>query len=121
MKTLRSKIFLFISLLIILQSLPLSYFVLQLLEKSYRIGVNERVESALEGSLEISADLYQMHKSTLQSLLINFVNKKDVSTDQITKKIKNTFTEANSKILLLDEFDYQKTLVPSQAIKRFLK
>ena len=121
MKTLRGKIFLFVSLLIILPSLPLSYFVLQLLEKSYRIGVNERVESALEGSLEISTDLYQMHKSTLQSLLKNFVNKKDISTDQITAKIKNTFKEANSKISLLDEFDYQKALVPSQAIKRFLK
>jgi len=120
MKTLRSKIFLFISLLIILPSLPLSYFVLQLLEKSYRIGVNERVETALEGSVEISADLYQMHKSTLQSLLIDLVNKKDGSTDQISTKIKNTFKEANSKILLLDEFDYQKALVPIQAIKRFI-
>lgn len=42
---------------------------MQLLDKSYRIGVNERVESALDGALQISADFYQMHREQLQKIL----------------------------------------------------
>ncbi len=69
MKTLRAKIVLFVALLIILPSLPLTYFVLQLLDRSYRIGVNEHVETALDGALAISADLYQIYKNRFDSVL----------------------------------------------------
>jgi len=69
MKSLRSKFFLFICLLLIFPAIPLSVIILQLLDRSYHIGVNNRVESALDGALYISADFYQMQRNTLQNWL----------------------------------------------------
>ena len=68
-KSLRSKIFLFVSLLLLLPALPLSILIMQLLDKSYQIGVNKRVESALDGGLQVSAIFYQIKKNRLQDVI----------------------------------------------------
>jgi two-component system nitrogen regulation sensor histidine kinase NtrY len=94
MKSLRSKIFVFICLLLIFPAIPLSIFIMQLLEKSYRIGVNERVESALDGALKISSDFYQMHREQLQRL----VNKIQTNTVQDTETIIEEIIKFNPKI-----------------------
>ena len=87
MKSLRSKIFIFICLLLLFPALPLSVFITQLLERSYRIGVNEHVESALDGALQISSDLYQMHKSQAQLLVKNIQDQHYSSVDQISREV----------------------------------
>jgi nitrogen fixation/metabolism regulation signal transduction histidine kinase len=117
MKTLRGKMYLFVALLLILPSLPLSYFVLQLLERSYRIGVNERVESALDGALQISADLYQMHKSQLQSLIQQLTDQEQISKEQIEATLKGADFHLHS----VKELDFENTLISIEAINRFLK
>ena len=66
MKKLRNKIFLFVALLLILPAIPLSYIISELLEKSYQIGVNEKVENALEGALDISSDFYDQQKELIR-------------------------------------------------------
>lgn len=117
MKTLRGKMYLFVALLLILPSLPLSYFVLQLLERSYSIGVNERVESALDGALQISADLYQMHKSQLQSLMEQLTNQEQISKEQIEAILNGIDFQLHS----IAELDFENTLISIEAINRFLK
>ena len=94
MKSLRSKIFLFICLLLIFPAIPLSVFIMQLLEKSYRIGVNERVETALDGALQISTDFYQMHRKQLQNCIDNILK----STVSDTNKISEELNSLNPKI-----------------------
>ncbi len=69
MRTLRSKIFLFVILLLVLPAVPLSVIVMQLLEKSYKIGVNQRVEQALDGALAISSEFYRLKKTEYLELL----------------------------------------------------
>ena len=66
MKTLRSRLFLFIALLLLLPAIPLSFFISRLLDKSYSIGVNPNVEQALDGALKISAEYYQLHKEKVE-------------------------------------------------------
>jgi len=117
MKTLRGKMYLFVALLLILPSLPLSYFVLQLLEKSYSIGVNDRVESALDGALQISADLYQVHKSQLQSLIDQLTNQDQISKQRIEATLKGIDFHLHS----VTELDFENTLISIEAINRFLK
>ena len=94
MKSLRSKIFVFICLLLIFPAIPLSIFIMQLLEKSYRIGVNERVESALDGALQISTDLYQMHRDQLQK----WIDKIQHNSAQDVETIKKEIEKFNSSI-----------------------
>jgi nitrogen fixation/metabolism regulation signal transduction histidine kinase len=120
MKTLRSKIFIFVSLLLLLPALPLSLFIMQLLDKSYSIGVNERVESALDGALEISADFYQMHKMRLQSFLNHLVKDKPVSSDKTAAKITRDLPEAEYQIIKLTETDINKIIIPISTIKKFI-
>ncbi len=67
---------------------------MQLLEKSYRIGVNERVESALDGALQISTDLYQMHREQLQK----WINKIQLNAAQDIETVKNEIEKFNPKI-----------------------
>lgn len=94
MKSLRSKIFVFICLLLIFPAIPLSIFIMQLLEKSYRIGVNERVESALDGALHISADFYQIHREQLQ----RWIDKIQINTLQDTQTIIEEIVKFNPKM-----------------------
>jgi len=98
MKSLRSKIFIFICLLLLLLALPLSVFIMQLLDRSYRIGINERVESALDGALQISSDFYQMHKSRVQLLLQNIQKPGYVEEDQISQQVDLLFPGAKHKL-----------------------
>ncbi|MGP8329956.1 MAG: ATP-binding protein [Methanosarcinaceae archaeon] len=119
MKTLRSKIFVFVSLLIILPALPLSWFVFQLLDQSYQVGVNERVEAALKGGLEISADLYQMHKSRLQTMLDKFVNLSKVSVPEAAKEIKTALPDAKFQFIKFEALEYNETLIPAKVINKF--
>ncbi len=120
MKTLRGKIFLFVSLLLLLPSLPLSYFVFQLLDKSYRIGVNERVESALDGALEISADFYQMHRLYLESLLNELIQNNHLTTEKLAERIKARKSDARFQLSVLNGPDFQEHLFSPQTITRFL-
>lgn len=94
MKSLRSKIFVFICLLLIFPAIPLSIFIMQLLDKSYKIGVNERVESALDGALQISTDFYQMHREQLQE----WIDKIQKNSEQDQETIKNEIEKFNPKI-----------------------
>jgi len=87
MKSLRSKIFIFICLLLLFPALPLSVFITQLLERSYRIGVNDHVESALDGALQISSDLYQIHKSQVLLLLKNIQDQRYSTAEQINRQV----------------------------------
>ncbi|MEJ2545036.1 MAG: HAMP domain-containing protein, partial [Calditrichaceae bacterium] len=89
-----SKIFVFICLLLIFPAIPLSIFIMQLLEKSYRIGVNERVESALDGALQISTDLYQMHREQLQK----WIDKIQQNSAQDVETIKKEIIKFNPNI-----------------------
>jgi len=95
MRTLRGKIFVFTLLLLILPALPLSYFVQKLLDNSYRIGVNERVETALDNALEISSDLYQTHKLHLQNILEKHLQPAQLSNAQIAALIKKELPGAD--------------------------
>jgi len=120
MKKLRNKIFIFVSLLLILPAIPLSYIISELLEKSYQIGVNERVENALEGALNISSDFYNQQKELLKEYIIF---SKSISSNPI--QIKNILSQKlpDSEIQiynivqlnLLDE-----TIISLEAVKKFL-
>ncbi|MBN1350119.1 HAMP domain-containing protein [candidate division KSB1 bacterium] len=119
MKTLRGKILLYVSLLLILPSLPLSYFVLQLLDKSYAIGVNERVRLALAGGLNISADLYQMHKSLLQMVIDDIQSTDYPSSTEIAQKIKTTLSGAKAEFLSPTELNSAQSLIPADVSRQF--
>ena len=101
MKTVRGKIFIFVSLLLILPTIPLSWFVLRLLDKSYRIGVNESVETALDGALEISSDFYQLHKSRLESEIDNVMTAKILNLYQI-KKLETSLPGSHIEITTIE-------------------
>lgn len=117
----RSKIFLYVSLLLIMPAIPLSYFMSQLIDKSYRIGVNEEVEAALDGALQIASDSYQMHKKLLQDL-IEKIKKSDNKPNSISKILESENQDIKfilsliEKNILLDD-----TIVPTESINIFLK
>ncbi|MFC2088745.1 ATP-binding protein [Calditrichota bacterium] len=98
----------------------MSYFISQLIDKSYRIGVNEKVESALDGALQIASDNYQMHKKLLQEL-IEKIDKSDNKSDSISKILENENQSIKFKLLsikkniLLDD-----NIVPIESINIFL-
>ncbi len=121
MKTLRAKILFFTILLLILPSLPLSYFVKQLLDKSYSIGVNERVENALDNALEISSDFYQMHKRRIASALENSLSASNLSNERIMGRLKKDLPLAKVKIILPGREWQQDSLINKTARKRFLQ
>ena len=118
MKSLRSKIFVFICLLLVFPAIPLSIFIMQLLDKSYRIGVNERVESALDGALQISADLYQMHRDKVEELLEEFQINDALEHEEIIRKIAELNPEARYYFHSIDEIS--EGIVSKATIKNFL-
>jgi nitrogen fixation/metabolism regulation signal transduction histidine kinase len=120
MKSLRNKIFIFVAFLLILPAIPLSFIISELLDKSYQIGVNEKVENALEGALNISSDFYNQQKEIIKEYIsqaksysenpeniIYYVNKKLPASETQFIDIKN--------LNLLDE-----TIIPLDAINKFL-
>jgi nitrogen fixation/metabolism regulation signal transduction histidine kinase len=121
MKTLRSKIFLFVSLLLLLPALPLSIFIMQLLDQSYHIGVNERVETALDGGLEISASFYQLKKNRLQDLMDRVSNTINPSAADISLLLKNEFKGSQIKIIALNETNFMTATASVDIIKKYLK
>ena len=121
MKALRNKIFLFVALLLILPAVPLSYIISELLEKSYQIGVNEKVEKALEGALIISSDFYNQQKE----MIIEYINQVRLLSDnpeKIKHYLENKLPDSELEIIdiknlnLLDE-----TLISIDAVKKLLK
>lgn len=118
MKSLRSKIFVFICLLLVFPAIPLSIFIMQLLDKSYRIGVNERVESALDGALQISADLYQMHRDKVEKLLEECQKNDALEHEAIIRKIAELNPEARYYFHPIDEIS--DGIVSKATIKNFL-
>ncbi|KAA3613025.1 MAG: HAMP domain-containing protein [Calditrichaeota bacterium] len=121
MKTLRSKIFIFISLLLILPAIPLSYFTMQLLDKSYSIGVNDRVESALDGALNLSAEYYRLQKERLNSEIEEQTQKNEFSHDEIIKELKSEFKNIDVLISLKEHIQKDNQLVNPGLISKFLK
>jgi nitrogen fixation/metabolism regulation signal transduction histidine kinase len=103
MKTLRSKIFLFVALLLLLPALPLSIFIMNLLDRSYRIGVNEQVESALDGGLQISADYYQSIKTRLTSKIEQIIQSDEVSKKRIIEIINREFPDNKITVFFAGE------------------
>lgn len=103
MKTLRSKIFLFVALLLLLPALPLSIFIMNLLDRSYRIGVNEQVESALDGALQISADYYQSIKTRLTTKIEQFIQSDEVSKKQVVEILNREFPDNKITVFFAGE------------------
>ena len=121
MKTLRGKIFLYVSLLLVLPSVPLSFFVLELLDKSYRIGVNDQVESALDGALEISADMYQFHRNRLNAV-IDIIQMDRLTTEgEIGKRLLDINSDVAFKIADGFEGIDSGLLVSEESLASFVK
>lgn len=118
MKSLRSKIFLFICLLLLFPALPLSVFITQLLERSYRIGVNDHVESALDGALQISSDLYQMQKSRVQLFLINIQEQPNLTPEQIGQEVDLFLPGASFN--LFSTATVRENIVSQNSINKFI-
>ena len=121
MKTLRSKIFIFVSLLLILPALPLSYFTMQLLDKSYGIGVNNRVESALDSALKLSAGYYRLQKERLNSHVEKLVNEANYPAKQITEKLEKDFPGIDLKFDLLHNWQTTPQIIKPALIGKFLE
>ncbi len=119
MNTLRSRIFIFVSLLLILPALPLSYFTMQLLDKSYSIGVNERVESALESALSLSAGYYRLQKEKLTSNILRLINESDISRNTIAENLEKEFPGINLKFSKINERQTSPQLIEPELIQKF--
>ena len=120
MKTLRNKIFIFVALLLILPAIPLSYIISELLDKSYQIGVNEKVESALEGALNISSDFYNQQKEIIKEY-IGQVNIRSLKVSEIENFFKLKLPDANVQVIFTQNLDLtDETIIPINTIRRFL-
>ncbi|MCB0293069.1 MAG: hypothetical protein KDH97_22640, partial [Calditrichaeota bacterium] len=75
MKKIRTKILLLSTGIVLLSLLPVVWLVNGLVLKSYRIGVNPRVEKALGNNVAFSRDLYQAYKVQLADLLSSYIDK----------------------------------------------
>jgi nitrogen fixation/metabolism regulation signal transduction histidine kinase len=120
MKTLRSKIFVFVALLLLLPAIPLSFFIMNLLERSYQIGVNKRVEEALDGGLRISADFYQLKKNRLSSLADQIAQLSDISTDHLEDLLNQEFNGSSYSIVSIRRGERDRALVPESAVDKFI-
>ena len=118
MKSLSSKIFIFICLLLIFPAIPLSVFIMQLLEKSYRIGVNERVESALDDALQISTDFYQMHREQLQRALDEIRLNPPSDYDTSINKLRNS--NPGIKYTIQSKNEISSGIIHDKTLEKFL-
>jgi len=121
MRKLRNNIFIFVSILLILPAIPLSLITSQLLTKSYQIGVNSKVETALDGSLQIAAEYYQGEKEKLEKVVSQIKETKTTSKEIISSIIG---VEIPGAIFILtpveDELFLQENIVPVPGIKDFI-
>ncbi len=69
MKKIRSKIILIFLIMVLLPLIPISLLVYQLVNQSYRIGVNPEVQTALEEGITISRMLYDSQRGELMARL----------------------------------------------------
>jgi len=120
MKTLRSKIFVFVSLLLIVPAVPLSYFTMQLLDKSYGIGVNSRVESALDGALNLSADYYRLQKDQLKTQIEILASNSEYSEKQVEEKLTRDFSNIEIQLTPLTGWQTNQLLIDVRLIHKFL-
>ncbi|MBN2008217.1 HAMP domain-containing protein [candidate division KSB1 bacterium] len=120
MLTLRSKIVIFVTLLLIGPAIPLSYFVLQLLDKSYHIGVNPEVETALDGALNISADLYQMHKTRFEAVLEDAVRMPPTSQPAIRQFLQTSLDSIKISIDPVDQLGAIESMFFGDVIHDFI-
>jgi len=65
MKKIRSKIILILSLIVFLPMIPISLMVYDLINQSYRMGVNNQVQQALETGLSFSKMMYDLQRNKL--------------------------------------------------------
>ncbi len=119
MKTLRSKIFLFVALLLLLPALPLSIFIMNLLDRSYRIGVNEQVESALEDGLQLSADYYQSIKTRLTAKIEQLIQTDEVSKKQIIETMNREFPDNNIAVIFAGEMRTDSLYISTEVLHKF--
>lgn len=121
MIALKNKIFLFVAFLLILPAIPLSYIISELLDKSYQIGVNEKVESALEGALKISSDFYNQQKEIIKEY-IDQVKDNSYDVDEIEKFLTQKLHDSDVQVLNIKSLDLEEeTIIPINTIKTFLK
>jgi len=69
MKKIRTKLILIFVAVVLLPLFPIIWLVNGLVQQSYRIGVNPRVEAALERGVDYSRELYQIRKIHLLETL----------------------------------------------------
>ncbi len=74
MKKIRTKIILIILVAVLLPIIPLSILVNNLVNQSYRIGVNPQVSQALENGLAFSKAIYDLQRYQLVEALEHFQN-----------------------------------------------
>jgi len=121
MKTLRSKIFIFVALLLLLPALPLSILIMNLLDRSYRIGVNDKVESALDEGLKISADYYQLRKNRLTVSIEQIVQWEEITEEKIKKSINDEFPGSRITVFYEVESRPDSQLIPDKVVNKFLR
>jgi nitrogen fixation/metabolism regulation signal transduction histidine kinase len=119
MKTLRSKIFLFVALLLLLPAVPLSIFIMNLLDRSYRIGVNQQVESALDGGLQISADYYQSLKTRLTATIEHIIQSNQVSRKWISDRLSREFPDENIAVFLEADDQPDSLRISAEVLDKF--
>ncbi len=74
MKKIRTKMIFILAAAVLLPVIPLSYFVYNLVNQSFRIGVNSQVEEALENGLYFSKAVYDLQRRQLATALEVFEN-----------------------------------------------
>ncbi len=120
MKTLRSKIFLFVSLLLVLPAVPLSFFTMQLLDKSYAIGVNEQVEEALDGALKLSAGYYRLQKEQLTRHLNNLAESNTDSENKVINAFRSIFTDIEIESYFTQKNHNGTEFISGKLVQKFI-
>lgn len=72
MKRMRTKIIIILLFAVLLPAIPLSFLVYDLVNQSYRVGVNPQVAQALENGLIFSKQLYNLQRKLLSDDLERF-------------------------------------------------
>ena len=92
MKKLRSKIILILTLTVILPIIPLSVLVYNLVNQSYRIGVNFQVEKAIKNGVDLSRELYNYQRKDLAKKLEAIETTPNLSASKgiLAEKIKSS-------------------------------
>jgi nitrogen fixation/metabolism regulation signal transduction histidine kinase len=89
MKKIRSKITLIFFIIVFLPLIPISVLVYNLINQSYRMGVNPQIQQALEDGLTSSKELYDWQRNQLSKNLDQYVD----MLEKRSGRIKYTFSD----------------------------